>query len=306
MAVWQVDHSGARRRAGEQARDVLLLGRPWFWPVSLLPYYVGLVLATHRLVPPTAELPRAAAGALVAGPLVWFAVLAINDVHDLPGDLRNPRKAHSPLVAGGLSQRTAGALAAVASCAAMLVALTVGTAFTLGTALALALGWAYSAPPIRLKERPGADVVVNALGIGALGPWAGWAALHSIGGFPWVMAVQGTLVGVALYVPSTLADYRADRASGYATIAVRLGRRRAYRLGFTAWAAAAGWSVLLAATGTVIPRGMLAMEVLIVPALLVGYHRILHRTQTFARIAAVSVMFLIPSAVFALSYVHAV
>ena len=283
---------------------MLVLGRPWFWPVSLLPYYVGLVLATHRLVPAAADLPRVAAGALVAGPLVWFAVLAINDVYDLPGDRLNPRKAHTPLIAGGLTGRTAIALAAAASCAALLVAFTVGTAFTLGTLLALTLGWAYSAPPIRLKVRPGADVLVNALGIGALGPWAGWAVLHSIGGFPWVMGVQGTLVGIALYVPSTLADYQADRASGYATIAVRLGRRRAYRLGFAAWVAAAGWSVLLAATGTVIPRSMLAMETLIVPALLLGYHVILRHTQSFLRIALVSLLFLIPSGVFALTYVH--
>jgi 4-hydroxybenzoate polyprenyltransferase len=76
----------------------VLLGRPWFWPVSLLPYYVGLVLATHRLMPVVADLPRALAGAMVAGPLVWFAVLAINDVYDLPGDRLNPRKVRSPLI----------------------------------------------------------------------------------------------------------------------------------------------------------------------------------------------------------------
>jgi 4-hydroxybenzoate polyprenyltransferase len=134
------------------------------------------------------------------------------------------------------------ALAVSASGIAQLVAFSVGIAFALGTSPALALGWAYSAPPIRLKERPGADVAVNALGIGALGPWAGWAVLHSIGGFPWVMAVQGTLVGIALYVPSTLADFQADRVSGYVTIAVRLDRRRAYQVGLAAWFAAGAWS----------------------------------------------------------------
>jgi chlorophyll synthase len=301
VSLWQLDRAGSHRAL---ALDVLLLGRPWFWPVSLLPYYVGLVLATHRLVPVVPDLPRALAGAVVAGPLVWCAVLAINDVYDLPGDRLNPRKARSPLITGGLTGRTAVALAVVASGVALLIAFSVGIAFALGTSLALALGWAYSAPPIRLKERPGADVAVNALGIGALGPWAGWAALHSIGGFPWAMAVQGTLVGIALYVPSTLADYPADRASGYLTIAVRLGRRRAYRLGLAAWFAAGAWSALLAATDTVIPRGMLPMELLMVPTLVVAYHRILRPAQSFRRIAAVSFLFLIPSFVFALRYVH--
>jgi 4-hydroxybenzoate polyprenyltransferase len=282
--------------------DVLALGRPWFWPVSLLPYYVGVLLATHRLLPPVADLPRLAAGGLVAGPLVWLAVLAINDVHDLPGDDGNPRKANAPLTSRRMSVTTARAAAGTAGVLAVLVAVPVGWAFAAGTLVALLLGWAYSAPPVRLKERPGLDVAVNALAVGALGPYGGWAAVHGIGGFPWVMAVQGTLVGVALYVPTTLADHGADADSGYRTVAVRLGPRRAYRLGLVAWLAAAGWSALLAATGTMIPRRMLWFELVMVPVLVVAYHLLLRRRASFGRIVVVSLLFLAPSVVFALTY----
>ena len=298
-----VDH---RPRVGVPApaflRDLCTLARPQFWPVSLLPYYTGFLLSTHRLVPAAGQLPRLIVGGLVAGPLVWLAVLAINDAYDLPGDLRNPRKAGTPLTSGRLTPLVVRRIAASSAALALVAASTVGLYFAAGTALALALGWAYSAPPVRLKIRPGADVAANALAIGALGPLSGWAALGSPAGFPWVMCVQGTLVGVALYIPTTLADYRADLASGFDTIAVRIGPRRAYRLGYLAWVGAAVCCVVLAATDTMIPRHMLPFEAVMVPVLVVAYHRLLGRAQTFARITAVAFLFLIPSGVFALTY----
>jgi chlorophyll synthase len=283
-------------------RDVCALARPRFWPVSLLPYYTGFLLATHRLVPTADQLPRILIGGLVAGPLVWLAVLAINDAYDLPGDLRNPRKAATPLTTGRLTPATVRRIALGSAGLSVVAAVLVGPYFVAGTALVLALGWTYSAPPIRLKTRPGADVAANSLAIGALGPMSGWAALGSPAGFPWVMCLQGTLVGVALYVPSTLADYRADLISGFDTIAVRLGVRRAYALGYVAWIGAAACCVVLAATDTMIPRPMLPFEAVMVPALVVAYHVLLGQVQTFARITAVAILFLVPSGVFALTY----
>jgi chlorophyll synthase len=186
----------------------------------------------------------------------------------------------------------------------LLVSLSVGAAFAAGALLALTLGWLYSAPPVRLKSRPGADVTANALALGALGPLAGWTAVHPLAGFPWPISLQGVLVGAALYVPTTLADYRTDLASGYRTVAVRLGPRLTYRLGLAAWTAAAGLSVVLAATGTVIPRRMLPFEAVTVPGLILAYHLLLRRHRSVPRIAVVSVLFLVPSAVFALTYTH--
>jgi chlorophyll synthase len=116
--------------------------------------------------------------------------------------------------------------------------------------------------------------------------------------------VLGVLVGAALYVPTTLADYESDLAIGYRTIAVRWGPGPAYRLGLAAWTGAAVMSVILAATGTVIPRSMLPFEAATVPGLIVAYHLLLRRRQSTRRIAAVSILFLIPSAIFALTYTN--
>jgi chlorophyll synthase len=291
----------ARAGGWRFAVDVVALARPWFWPVSLLPYYVGLLLATHRLLPDPTD-PRLFIGAFVAGPLVWLAVLAVNDAFDLPGDLLNPRKAATPLTSGRMTPTTAYRIAIATAGAALIGAALVGAAFTAGTVLALALGWAYSVPPVRLKERPGVDVAANAIAVGAMGPFAGWTAVHSPHGFPWLMALQGVLVGVALYLPTTLVDYPADLAGGYRTVAVRLGPRRTYLLGLAAWVAAAALSAGLALADEVIPRSMLPLELVMVPTLLIGYHWLLNREQSFVRIAAVSFLFLLPSAAFALSY----
>ena len=145
-----------------------------------------------------------------------------------------------------------------------------------------------------------AGSVVSAVVTNALGGWI--SHLHGATRDRAPLPFQRLLVGVALYVPSTLADYRADLASGFDTIAVRLGVRRAYALGYVAWIGAAACSVGLAATGTMIPRHMLPFEAVMVPALVVAYHGLLRRAQTFARITAVAVLFLVPSGVFALTY----
>ncbi|PZF79684.1 UbiA prenyltransferase family protein [Jiangella anatolica] len=292
----------APARPRQLAGDVLAIGRPWFWFVSLLPYYLGVVLAARRVVPPVADWPLLALGAVVIGPLVWISVLAVNDAHDLRGDRLNPRKAGSPLVVGRLSVAAALRVSLAAAVLAVLAALFVGPLFALGTAIVLLVGWAYSAPPLRLKARPGFDVAVNALAIGAAGQLAGWSMLRPLAEFPWPMAVLGTLVGAALYVPTTFADLEADRVSGYTTLAVRLGPRRTYLLGLGLWLAAGLLSLAMSAADVVVPRSMLPMEIVLVPLLVLAYRRLVRAERTFRGIVAVAVLFLVPSLTFVLTY----
>ena len=291
------------RAETRRVRDLLAVGRPAFWVVSVVPYYVGILLATHRLVPATEDWPRLLTGAVVMGPLLWLAVLAINDAYDLHGDLLNPRKSKSPLLDGRISLEEAKQLAVAAGIASIAVGLLVGVVFTLGVILALVLGWAYSVPPVRLKTRPGFDVAANSLALGTFGPLAGWAAVNpDLSDFPWLMALQGTLAAIGLYLPTTLADLAADRAAGYRTIAVRLGAGRTYRLGFAFWIAAAGLSVVLAALDAVIPRSMLTLEIVMVPVLVAAYRRLIKPGMTFKGVVILASLFLLPCGTFALTY----
>ncbi|WP_213451693.1 hypothetical protein [Rhizomonospora bruguierae] len=88
----------------ERAWAVVRLTRPWFWPLGWAGTFLGSVLATGRWLPEPPALPAYLAAYVVLGPLVWGAVLALNDLHDLPGDRRNPRKATASLVTGALTR----------------------------------------------------------------------------------------------------------------------------------------------------------------------------------------------------------
>jgi len=276
------------------------LSRPEFWMVSVFPVYLGWLLATRELFPVlqlwldfwdrslrsgqtrgefvvtlTAWLPLAAPltlALLVMGPLLWAATLLINDVYDLEGDKLNERKASSPLVQGlvsrGLTQRSAYGFAG----ACLLVSGFVSASFLLLVLGCLVLAWLYSVPPVRLKTRPGMDVLVNAVGIGVLSALAGWSISRPLGEFPYIYLPQGFFVATAIYVPTTLWDREPDAAAGYLTIATHLGPRKAYLVGWTAWLLCNAGALLLSFNDAIIPRRMLPVLILFVPLLVWQYH----------------------------------
>jgi 4-hydroxybenzoate polyprenyltransferase len=281
---------------------LVLVSRPWFWPVSWVPAYLGTVLAGHAWLPVRADAPRALVALLVLGPLVWGAVLAQNDLHDLRSDRANPRKATAPLVTGAVSAARLRRWYYGIAGAALLSALFVGPLFVLGVAGVLALGWAYSVPPLRLKTRPGWDVAVNALVVGVVSPAAGWAITRTPWEFPWQFGLIGLLFAAALYLPTTVTDLAADAGAGDTTFAVRFGARFAHLLGIALWAGALGVSILCAWLDVLVPRSTLTAQLVMAPVLLAAY-AILTRRPTITKLALISVLFGVPTIGFALAYV---
>jgi 4-hydroxybenzoate polyprenyltransferase len=327
-----------RRTAESQPVGILRiiwrLSRPPVWMVSILPVFMGHMLASRELLPGlerwgalTARATSEGVSAgqvwstftawigdartfllalLVMGPLVWGATLAINDAYDVAGDRLNPRKAHAPVVRGLITPAVARRIAYFFAVAALAVAASIGLFFMLLVGAFLALAWAYSVPPLRLKTRPGADLAVNALGIGVIAVLAGWSAVRPLSEFPWIVLVQGVLVATAVYVPTTLVDEAADRASGFLTLATAYGRERAYRIGWRAWSASCAGAVVLAATNTVVPRRMLPIFALSLPVLLWEYHALIGKARDERAIARgtiiCSLTFAASNFIFALMY----
>lgn len=296
--------------------DMLALSRPSVWITSLLPFCLGYVLATHRFVPATcvpltdacvSDIRPFVTGIIVRGPLAWLSVLAINDAVDLPGDLRNPRKSTRPLPSGRLSPHAARVLAYSAAPVTLAIAFTVGPAMAALTFGWLVLGWMYSVPPLRLKTRPGWDVATNAVAVGGFALVAGWTVARPLGEFPWIMAVLGIVVGSSLYLPTTLADYDADLASGDNTVGVRLGRHRTHVIGLIAMAVACAIAITLSALDYVFPQRQLWVQVAAAPILICSYHFLLRgaRTQTAVIRSSVllTLIFSALNVVFALVYV---
>ncbi len=296
----------ARRRTALLA-EVVMLSRPAMWVTTLVPFVFGFVLANKSLLPSNpGEWVDFLVGLVVFGPVSWVSILAVNDANDVDGDIGNPRRSAHPVAAGRMARRVAERISLAAAVVAVALAVTIGWQFVFVTVALLVLGVVYSAPPLRLKTRPGADVALNAVAAGLLAILAGWLTIGSFTGFPWVIAVQGVLVAAAGYIPTTVADYDADLASGYTTFAVRLGRRRAHLAGLACWLAANVGALVLSWHDVVLPRAMLPVLAVACPILVLAYHLAFARAQRYGAIkrafAVVAALFAIPVGVFLMIY----
>lgn len=122
------------------------------WIVTLAVSAVSLALR-GRLDGGTVGIPfMLAAGA-------WLA-FAINDRCDAHIDASDPRKAHRSVFAGPHSTQMTAALI-VAGLLIVAVFGVYGPRAWVVAAIALVAAWAYSAPPLRLKARPGWDLFAH-------------------------------------------------------------------------------------------------------------------------------------------------
>jgi chlorophyll synthase len=89
-------------------------------------------------------------GVLLAGPLVCATSQAVNDWFDRHVDAIN--EPHRPIPSGRMPGRWGLYVAVAWTLLSLLVALSLGDWGFLAAAAGLALAWAYSAPPVRLKQ----------------------------------------------------------------------------------------------------------------------------------------------------------
>jgi 4-hydroxybenzoate polyprenyltransferase len=95
-------------------------------------------------------------------------------------------------------------------------------------AVAIALlGVLYSLPPIRLKDRPFAGLLSNAIGHGTLVYYLGAVLNEPNSVPPWGMSSSYALAVAGVYVLTTIPDRAGDRMSGKITISTRFGPRPA-------------------------------------------------------------------------------
>ncbi|RAY11408.1 hypothetical protein DPM19_30765 [Actinomadura craniellae] len=296
--------------------DLWEISRPGLFMVSIVPFWFGYLLASRQLIfgqeacgqsvgDCASALAAGAVGLVVWGPLVWLAVLAINDAYDLEADRLNPRK-DTPLTSGRLSERGAKVAAYGAAATAVALSYAVRPGMALATLGFLVCGWIYSVPPLKWKNRAGFDVLSNCLALGVFPVLGGWAVARPLDGFPWIMALALFLVQVGMYMPTMIGDCETDRATGSITTAVRFGQDRAYQLGLVCWTGFWAMTVALAALDEVYPRELLWFQLLCTPLFVWLYHRGLGRAREPRDIARGMIMvgrlFLLPLLVFALVY----
>lgn len=270
--------------------DLVLIIRPWFAPIPMAPLLAARVLADPTGGLTAALLDPATWWALISFALTWTAVAMINDAYDGRTDLHNPRHTRILRIARRMGKAQLIRLAiAVVAVDLLLVIITLGPLFGLGTALVLLIGWLYSAPPARLKGRPGLDVLANAIPVGFLAPVAGWLLAGTPGSMPWQLGSLCTLTIAALYLPTTVLDRAADEEAGVRTTAVALGRRTTYWLGTALWVVSVTLYLIFLTAGTFARITLTWYEVVAWIPVVAGYP-LLTRRPTIIRLALLSGM----------------
>ena len=203
------------------------LFKPITWFPPMWAFACGAVASG---VPAQGRLGVIAGGVLLAGPLVCATSQAVNDWFDRHVDAIN--EPQRPIPSGRMPGRWGLYLALLWTLVSAAVAWALGYwAFVAGLA-GLALAWAYSAPPLRLKRN---------------GWWGNAACGLSYEGLAWVTGTA-IMVGGAPGLPSltlallysagahgimTLNDYKSiegDRRMGIRSLPVALGPERAARV----------------------------------------------------------------------------
>jgi homogentisate phytyltransferase / homogentisate geranylgeranyltransferase len=179
---------------------------------------------------------------LVAGAAVNLYIVGLNQCEDVEIDRIN--KPWLPIPAGRLSVR--GAWRIVVMCALTSAALAVSQGWVEVAAVgsALAIGTAYSSPPLRLKRFPAlaaASISIVRACVVNVGVYLHFAS--SLGGRPALSDIPDSVVALTLFVlPFSFAiavltdvpDAEGDRRFRIGTFTVRLGARAAFRMGMAA------------------------------------------------------------------------
>ncbi len=167
-------------------------------------------------------------GIVLAGPLVCATSQAVNDWFDRHVDAIN--EPQRPIPSGRMPGRWGLGLAVLWTGVSLAVALALGPWGFGAAALGLALAWAYSAPPVRLKENGwwgNAACGISYEGIA----WTTGAAVMVGGAMPGTRSLAlALLYSIGTHGIMTLNDFKAvkgDREMGVRSLPVQLGEQTA-------------------------------------------------------------------------------
>jgi len=169
-------------------------------------------------------------GILLAGPMVCATSQAVNDWFDRHVDAIN--EPNRPIPSGRMPGRWGLYIAVLWTLLSLMVATALGP-WGFGAAVAgLVLAWAYSAPPLRLKNNGWLGNAACGLSYEGLA-WVTGAAVMAGGAMPGAQSLLlALLYSVAAHGIMTLNDFKSvegDRQMGVGSLPVRLGVQRAAR-----------------------------------------------------------------------------
>lgn len=203
---------------------VLELLKPITWFPPMWAFACGVVSSGQSL---QGRWPTVLAGVVLAGPMVCATSQAVNDWFDRHVDAIN--EPNRPIPSGRIPGRWGLYIALIWTALSIEVAATLG-AWGFGAAVfGLVLAWAYSAPPIRLKQNGWWGNAAVGLCYEGL-PWFTAAAIMSSGAPGWKTTVIALLYSAGAHGIMTLNDFKSiegDRKSNVRSLPVQIGPERA-------------------------------------------------------------------------------
>jgi chlorophyll synthase len=236
---------------------VLELFKPVTWFPAVWAFLCGAVAAG---VPFDGKWGFLALGLLLAGPMVCATSQAVNDWFDRHVDAIN--EPHRPIPSGRIPGRWGLWIAIFWTGVSLLIGAALGPWGFGATVLALALAWAYSAPPLRLKQNGWLGCAATGLSYETL-PWITAAAVMAGGAPRPEVLLIALLYGIGAHGIMTLNDFKAiegDRRTGIDSLPVTLGPERA------AWVAC--W--VMAVPQLVVIALLFAWGAVLIPIIIVG------------------------------------
>jgi chlorophyll synthase len=210
--------------SGPAPSAVLELLKPITWFPPMWAFACGVVSSGLSL---QQRWPVVVAGVLLAGPMVCGTSQAVNDWFDRHVDAIN--QPDRPIPSGRIPGRWGLFIAIGWTALSLLVATAVGPWGMAAALVGLALAWAYSAPPVRLKRNGWwGNTAVAACYEGL--PWFTGAAVMATALPDWRIITLAAIYSVGAHGIMTLNDFKSvegDSRTGIGSLPVRLGVARA-------------------------------------------------------------------------------
>ena len=248
---------------------VLELLKPVTWFPPMWAFACGVVSSG---VPASGHWTAIVAGVILAGPMVCAASQAVNDWFDRHVDAIN--EPGRPIPSGRIPGQWGLAIACLWTLLSLALAAALGPSVLAAGVFGLALAWAYSAPPLRLKLDGWWGNAACGLCYEGLA-WITGAAVMLGGALPGagIFALAG-LYSLGAHGIMTLNDFKSiegDRVMGVRSLPVQLGVQRSAQVACLAMAAPqAAVILLLLAWGR-------PLHAAVVAALLLGQFELMRR-----------------------------
>jgi 4-hydroxybenzoate polyprenyltransferase len=160
---------------------------------------------------------------LIATFFITSFCFAINNYFDADSDRENPRRMHhNALASGEISKKTGMSLNILFVVTPLLITYLFKPEIFYFIVLLVVWAAAYSIPPLRLKGRPGIDVIWHFFGFFFIILWGSLFA-GSLQLLTWLFAISVGMFSCIGQLWNHFVDYAFDKESGTRTFAVRAG-----------------------------------------------------------------------------------